>query len=336
MNHSIPIVQVGLGPIGLELMRLIATRPALSIVAAVDIDPALTGRTLSELADATIAPAVSVQDNLAGSLASTRARGGVAIVSTGSRLEAIMPTLYELIGHGLHVVSTCEQLSYPWQTHSAVAQRIDEAAREAGVAVIGTGVNPGFLMDLLPVTLSGMCRQVRHVHVERVQDAAARRLPFQRKVGAGLDAEQFEARVREGTLRHVGLAESMHMIAAALGWELARVEDHIEPALADCPVEGPDGLIATGFARGVEQTGLGFVNDREVIRLTFRAAVGEPECFERIRLDADPPVDMQIEGGINGDVATAAVVVNTVEAITRARPGLRTMIDIPSPASRGV
>ncbi len=336
MNHPIPIVQVGLGPIGLELIRLIAGRPGLSVVAAVDIDPALAGRALRELADASIDPAVKVQHDLPGALASARARGGVAILSTGSRLEAIMPTLYELIGQGLHVVSTCEQLSYPWQTRSALARRIDEAAREAGVAVIGTGVNPGFLMDLLPVALSGMCRQVRHVHVERVQDAGTRRLPFQRKVGAGLDAEQFEARMREGTLRHVGLAESMHMMAAALGWDLGRVEDHIEPVLAESPVECTDGLIAAGFARGVEQTGLGFVNEREVIHLTFRAAVGEPECFERIRLDADPPVDMRIEGGINGDSATAAVVVNTVEAITRSRPGLRTMIEMPPPASRGV
>ena len=336
-SAPIPIMQVGLGPIGLELARFIGQRGGLKLVAAVDVDPALSSRCLAEIAEADVDPSLRIEADLAAALArcGDGLRGGVALVATGSSLEAVAPTILELVDSGLHVVSSCEQLSYPWKTLPQLACRIDGAARDRGVAVLGTGVNPGFLMDLLPVALSGVCRQVRHVYVERCQDAAQRRLPFQKKVGAGLDRGAFEARVKQGTLRHVGLSESMHMIAAALGWGVDRVEDIVEPVLAQTPVHAGAERIPAGHARGVLQTGRAFIADREVIRLIFRAAVGEPRSYERIRFDADPPVDLQIDGGIHGDVATTAMLINATGAIAHAAPGLRTMIDIAPPPSWG-
>ncbi|MBC7234194.1 MAG: dihydrodipicolinate reductase, partial [Chloroflexi bacterium] len=245
---TIRVLQMGLGPIGRRVTRYLLERGGLEIVGAVDSDPALRGKRLDELADLAAEGLVSgvvvvgsVEEALAGGSAD------VAVVTTTSSLARLEPQLAPLIAHGLRVVSTCEELAYPWKRQPALARRIDIAAREAGVAVLGTGVNPGFLMDLLPVALSGVCQRVETVLVERVQDAQYRRLPFQKKIGAGLSPAEFDAKIREGSLRHVGLTESMHMIAAAFGWELSETEEQIEPVLAEHTVRTPDLVIEPGW-----------------------------------------------------------------------------------------
>ena len=183
-------------------------------------------------------------------------------------------------------------------------------------------------MDFLPLALSGVCQQVRTVRVERIQDAQHRRIPFQKKIGAGLTIDEFNALVNEGTLRHVGLTESIHMVASAFGWELTKTEELIEPVVADRRVETPRLTIEQGRAAGVEQLGYGYIDDERVIELVFRAAVGEPESYERILMRGTPDLDMRISGGINGDIATAAIVVNAIPTVIAARPGLRTMADM--------
>jgi 4-hydroxy-tetrahydrodipicolinate reductase len=213
-----------------------------------------------------------------------------------------------------------------------VAQRIDRLCRDNGIACVGTGVNPGFLMDYLPAVLTGLCRKVTGVRVWRIQDASVRRIPFQQKIGAGLTTKEFEAKVRDGTLRHVGLPESVDLIATRLGWQLDKTIESIEPVMAEQPVNSGYQPIAKGMVRGVYQIGRGFMGRDEVITLTFRAAVGEPESYEEIRIEGDPAFSSRIAGGINGDIATCAVTLNVVRSILEVAPGLRTMADLPVPS----
>ena len=322
---KIKVVQMGLGPIGNKATLYLAERENLQIVGAVDADPAKVGKDVGVLAG--LAPlGVAVKPDIAQALAGQSA--DVVLLTTSSALTRIADQLKQVLPFGVHVVSSCEELSYPWQTNPAVAGEIDELAKKHGVSVLATGVNPGFLMDFLPIAMTGVCKSVRQVTVERIQDATFRRIPFQKKIGAGLTQAEFQAKVEQGVLRHVGLTESVQMIASRLGWRLDSTSDEIAPVVAEKDVPLGDGVIEAGKVLGVRQIGRGIVNGREAITLFFRAAIGEPESRDRIIIDGEPSIDSCIKGGVNGDVATCAILVNAIPAVVKARPGLRTMADI--------
>jgi hypothetical protein len=324
MATPIRLLQIGLGPLGRMLTPVLSTKKSLEIVAALDIDPTLTGTDLGELADA--GKGISISGTLNDALA---ARPDVAVVTTVSELDRLWPQIEPVIEAGIHIVSTCEELSYPWTTNPELSNTIDAAARSHNVSVLGTGVNPGFLMDFLPSAATAACRRVDTVLVERIQDASSRRLPFRQKIGAGLTAKEFAKRTDAGKIRHVGLTESAHFIAAKLGWTLDRTEDIVEPVITDVAVEGDGWIVQPGFATGVNQTGRGFIGDREVITFVFRAAVGQPEPRDTVTLKGDPDYVVTIPGGTHGDVATCAIVANAIPSVLAALPGLRTMADIP-------
>ena len=230
---------------------------------------------------------------------------------------------------GRELGDLCEELFFPWKTNPEVAKRIDEICRQNGVACVGTGVNPGYLMDLLPTFLSGLCQDVRKVEVWRVQDASVRRIPFQQKIGAGLTLEEFEVKKKAGTLRHVGLPESVDFIAEKLGWKLDRNTESLEPVVAESQIDSGYKPISKGMACGVHQVGRGFVGEQEVITLNFRAAVGEPESYDQVHIDGEPGIHSRISGGVNGDIAMCAITLNAVRSILQASPGLKTMGQIP-------
>jgi 4-hydroxy-tetrahydrodipicolinate reductase len=184
-------------------------------------------------------------------------------------------------------------------------------------------------MDLLPTVLSGLCQNVSKVEVWRIQDASVRRIPFQQKIGAGLTLDEFEAKKKAGTLRHVGLPESVDFIAERLGWKLDKNTESLEPVIAESQIDSGYKSIAQGMARGVHQVGRGFVGEQEVITLNFKAAVGEPESYDQVHIDGEPGIKSRIAGGVNGDIATCAITLNAVRSILQASPGLKTMGQIP-------
>ena len=322
------MVHFGLGTIGLEVARLVSQRPYFFPVAAVDQDPSLIGQDFAQLVDKEAKPDGIKVGDISGL---TMKVVDVVAHCTGSSLEAVIPQLLACVSAGLDVVSTCEELSYPWDTSPAQAEQLDAAAKEAGVSILGTGVNPGFAMDYLPIVLTGASRRVDRVRVHRVQDAGQRRLPLQRKVGVGLDREEFQHRVEAGSVRHVGLRESAQAVAAALGWRLTKLDEMIEPIIAEAPTPSGLGEIAPGRVTGVRQVATGIVEDREVVELELEMAVGLDSPRDEILITGDPDIQMIIPGGLHGDVATAAVVVNALRRIVDARPGLVTMADLPPP-----
>jgi 4-hydroxy-tetrahydrodipicolinate reductase len=321
------VVQVGLGAVGRRLTQFLLERPQVEIVGAVDLDPALAGRDLGEVADLGRELGVRVGQELAPAFA----RGPVqaALLTTVSGLAEVKPQIAALLEHRANIVSSCEELCHPWETSPEMSAEIDALAKVAGVSVLGTGVNPGFLMDLLPIALTAICRRVEKITVLRYQDARFRRLPFQQKIGAGLTLEQFEEKKRAGSVRHVGLTESMHMIASRMGWKLDRAEDAISPVMAGEEVRSEEITARPGMVCGVQQIGSGYVEGKERIRLGFRACLGEREVQDTVIVEGEPPLRFTIPGGVNGDIATCAVLTNAIPVVVDAPPGLRTMADIP-------
>jgi len=323
---KIKVVQIGIGPLGQKITRYILEREAIRIVAAVDLDPGKAGKDLGEVCGLK-SMGIPIAPSLARALKAGKA--DAAVLTTVSDMIRITPQIEEILSFGLPVVSTCEELSYPWETSPQLAGRIDQAARARGLAVLATGVNPGYLMDSLPLVLTAVCQRVDRIRVSRLQNAAFRRLPFQKKIGAGLSLEQFEVKKLAGTLRHVGLTESMHMIASRLGWKLDRTEEVLTPVIARQKIVTEALTIPAGYASGVQQIGRGFVGGEERITLIFRASVGEPASEDTVEIEGEPRIVSRIEGGVNGDVATCAIALNALKQVLRAQPGLRTMADIP-------
>ncbi len=326
-------MHVGLGPIGAGVVRQVAARKGFTIVSAVDIDPAKLGRDLGEVCGIGRALRVKVTDDIARTIKATRP--DVAVLCTSSSLKKVVPEFEAVLRLKVPIVSTTEELAYPVKSNRAAAKKIDAMAKRARVAVLGTGVNPGFAMDALPIALTGVCARVEAIAVDRVQDARIRRLPFQKKIGAGLTRDQFMERVKEGSVRHVGLAESITMIADAMGWKLDRVTDEIQPKIAAARVASQFLTVEPGFVCGLIQDGVGYRKGEPVITLHMEAYLGAPESYDAVRITGDPPLHLKIAGGVHGDLATASITVNSIPKVLRAAPGLRTMRDMALPSFAG-
>ncbi len=324
------VVQVGLGPIGAAVVRQLVARRGVVVAGAVDRDPAKVGRDVGQVCGIRRRLHVAVSDDLARTIKAVQP--DVAVLCTGSSLTRVLPEFETVLKLRVPIVSTTEELAYPVRHNAAIAKRIDMLAKRARVAVLGTGVNPGFVMDTLPIVLTGACTAVEGIEVDRVQDARVRRLPFQQKIGAGLTLDEFAAMVKDGGVRHVGLVESITMIADALGWRLDRLTETVVPKVAHAAVSSDVLSVQAGHVCGLIQDGIGYRKGTPVIRLHMEAYLGAPASYDAVRVIGTPPLVMRIEGGVHGDLATTAMVVNSLPKVIQASPGLRTMRDMPLPS----
>jgi 4-hydroxy-tetrahydrodipicolinate reductase len=329
----IRVVHFGLGPIGAGVVRQVAERRGFKIVGAVDIDPAKAGRDLGDVAGVGRPLRVKVSSDAVRTLKS--AKPDVVVLCTSSSLKQVLPQMETILKLKVPIVSTTEELAYPTRGNMRVARAVHQLALKSRVAVLGTGVNPGFVMDALPIMLTGVCERVDAIRVERIQDARIRRLPFQQKIGAGLTREQFQRKVDDGSVRHVGLAESVSMIADALGWKLDRITDEIEPRIATATVASEFLAVDPGYVCGIVQDGVGYRGEQPIITLHMEAYLGAPESYDAVEIAGSPALRTKVAGGVHGDIATASIVVNSIPKILEVSPGLHTMRDMPLPSFFG-
>jgi len=327
MTKKIRAVQYGCGPIGCSVAKLASQRRDIELVGAIDIDKDKVGKDLGEVMGLDKPLGVTISDDTDAVLSQTKP--DIVLHTTSSWLKKVSEQLAGIIRAGVNIVSTTEELSFPWRKEPGLAAEIDKLAKEHKVTVLATGINPGFLMDTWPLAMTAVCQEVKQVRVARIQDASPRRLPFQKKIGAGCTLEEFKKLVDTGTLRHVGLAESIAMIAAGLGWELDDIRDEIEPIVAESEVRSQYLTVKPGQAAGVKQIGRGLSGGREVITLDFQAYLGAKESYDAVYITGTPNMEVVIKGGTHGDIATAAIVVNATRRVVEAPPGLVTMKDMP-------
>lgn len=332
-QQPIRVVQFGLGAIGADIARLIAHEPGLALVGGIDTDERKIGADLGELLDLPQPLGTRVRGDAAAVLRQTQP--DVVVIATTSLLHDVFPHIRTCVQAGAHVVSTCEELVYPVREEPEVATAIDALARTAGVAVLGIGINPGFAMDLLPILLTGPSSDVTRVRVSRVVDASTRRWTLQQRLGVGLEPARFREWVRQRTTPHVGLRQSLHMVADAFGWQVDRITEGIEPIIADAWVQTPYVSAGSGQVAGIHQWAHGVVERRTVLELDWRTAVGLGASYDAVQIEGTPPIDMLIRGGIHGDLAAATLVTRAVPLVVAARPGLRTVLDLPIVHYRG-
>ncbi len=328
MDRDIRVVHVGLGPMGLRIVRhILAERQGIRYVGAIDVAPQLEGRDLGELAG--VGPcAVPVTGDAARVFQETKP--DIAIYTTVSHLKRFLPQTDVAIRNGVNVISTCEELAFPNFVDSELTARYDELCRKHGVTMLGTGIAPGFLMDLRASVLTAACKDVQRIEITRRMDAAFGRQPFQQKLGVGMDVEAFRAAVAAGAIRgHVGLEMSICLIADALGWALEEVRVMApEPVMAGIPVASEFFTVGTGQVKGTEQQAVGVVDGEEKIWLDFAAYLGADPSYDEVALYGTPELRARVTPCWPADSGTVAMVVNLIPAVINACPGLLTINDL--------
>ncbi len=327
-SDEIRAIQYGLGPIGSAVARHVVERPGVELVGGVDIDPAKVGQDVGEVIGLDRPLGFVVAEKLAQVLARTQA--DVVLHTTSSYFDLFKPQIIEILEAGLDVVSTAEELSFPWLAHPDEAAEIDAVAKRVGKTVLATGVNPGFIMDSLPLYLTAICQQVERIDVTRVINASTRRGPFQAKIGAGMTVDDFEARLATGRMGHVGLPESAGMVFHTLGKRLVHYESSVEPVVAGEPVKTDFFEVRPGQVRGLKQVARAYAdeNENEFMTLTFIAALEAGNEGDTIKITGKPNLEIKLTG-TNGDISTVAIAVNTIRRVREAAPGLVTMRDLP-------
>jgi 4-hydroxy-tetrahydrodipicolinate reductase len=326
---KIKVAQFGLGPIGLETLKLAATKPWAEIVGGVDIDPAKIGQDLGELTGMKALLGRRVYGSLEELVA--RATPDLIFHTAVSKFKDAFPQIEPMACRSISVVSSCEELLFPQLREPKLAARLRQICRRHGSRVLGTGVNPGFVMDILPVCLTGVSREVRAVHVQRVVNASTRRGPLQRKIGSGWPPAKFRRLFKEGKAGHAGLKESLALIAHCLGWKVKNLVETGDAVVADHDIRTAHLEVKKGQTCGLHQRAEGTVDGKVRLTLDLKMYLDAENPHDAVHIEGEPPLDVVINGGVAGDQATVAALVNAAPALLHAPPGLLLMTDLPVP-----
>ena len=331
--RNVRIMLYGVGAVGSLIAKFLLEKEGVEIIGAVDKAKDKIGKDLSEIIGTKKKLGITISKNVDEALSGRKA--DIVIHATSSFLKDTYPQIASIIEHGIRVVSTCEELTYPYLKETKLAEKLDALAKKHNATVLGTGINPGFLMDTLVITLTAVCQKIDKITATRVMDAGKRRQPFQKKIGAGLTTKEFHAKIENGEITgHVGLEQSIAMIASAIGWKLGKITvTPVEPVVAKKAVASDYIKVKTGDVAGLRQKALGIKGNKEAIILDFQAYLGAKEEYDAIKIEGVPSVNQKIQPCVHGDVGTVATIVNSIPKVLQAPAGLFTMKDLPVPSA---
>jgi 4-hydroxy-tetrahydrodipicolinate reductase len=319
--EKLRVVLYGVGAIGSRIAKFLLEKNGVEIVGAIDVAKEKVGKDLGHVLGIDKRLGVTVSDD--SDVVLSKVNANIVIHSTTSFLKQVYPQIAKIVEHGVNVVSTCEELSYPCATDPELAKKLDESAKKHKATVLGTGINPGFMMDTLVIAFTGVCQTVERIKATRVVNAAKRRVQFQKKIGVGLAIDEFKEKMEKKSITlHVGIEQSIYLIASALGWELDEIK-----------VESKAIQAKSGQVTGLRQYGRGIKLGKEIITLDLQAYVGAEEEYDSIDIEGVPSIHMKLSPGVHGDLGTVAVIVNSVPKVINAKPGLVTMKDLSVPSA---
>ncbi len=334
MKKQFDIIQVGLGPMGKIITKLLLQRKNISLRGVIDIDHLLVGKELSEVLDIEKKLDLTIESDLDSIL--SRENADVVIIATSSSLEKIVPTIESAVKSGSNVISICEELSYPFQYHAERSKKLDVLAKLNNVTIVGIGINPGYLMDLLPIVLTAPCQSVKSIKVTRMMNSTKRRVSFQKKIGTGLSVDEFHKKISNKEITgHVGITQSIQMIVSALGIEYDEiVELPPQEIIAKKEFTTSYGeIVPEGYVCGLQSKAYAKKEGKEIILLDFVAYAGEHDEYDSVLIEGIPSIHQKIIGGVHGDLGTSAIVANLIPKVIDARTGLLTMKDLPVPCN---
>jgi hypothetical protein len=341
MKDMVKVLIWGFGAMGSGMAEMLLDKRGVQIAGVCDNHPQRKNRSMFDVLARPAGghPGVIIRDDIEAALADAETVGGarIALLATDSFTRKAFDKIMLLVNRGLNVISTAEEMAYPKAGEQELAARIDAAAKAAGVSVLGTGINPGLIMDLLVVMMTGACADISHIKAERVNSLSPFGPAVMEEQGVGLSPEAFAAGAADGSLAgHVGFNESVNMIADAVGWKLdGPVQQAMEPIVSTVPRTTRYVEISPGQVAGCSMTGYGNVGGRKAIEMVHPQQI-EPEqegteTGDYISISGTPDINLQIKPEVPGGIGTIAMCVNMIPQVINAPPGLKTMLDLPVP-----
>jgi 4-hydroxy-tetrahydrodipicolinate reductase len=333
---KIRVVLWGLGAMGSGMAKMLLSKEGFQITGICDLHPARIGRRLSDVLAMSVPDDsdIFVQSEVHGLI--NRSRCDLVLLATDSFTKQAFPKLKYILEQGVDVISTAEEMSYPQAGEPILAQELDILAKSHGATVLGCGINPGMMMDLLVVMMTGVMADVQSIDVARVNSLSPFGPTVMEEQGVGLSTEDFAKKQATGHLAgHVGFRESAQMIADALGWKLSSFSQWMAPIVTHADRKSPYGEAKKNHVAGVDMNALAMVDGLPKIRLShpqqIEPHVGGVETGDYIRIQGTPEVHLSIQPEIDGGIGTIAVCVNMIPHVLNAKPGLKTMLDLPVP-----
>lgn len=336
MKRNVKVAIWGFGAMGSGMAKMLTTKQGVEIVAVCDLHPERVGKDMYDVLGVSRGdrPAVIIGDKVEEVI--TEKCCDVVLCATDSFTKNAFPRLKYCLEQKLNVISTAEEMAYPQAQSPELAKQLDDIAKANGVSILGTGINPGLIMDLLVVILTGAMTDLQHVKAERVNSLSPFGHAVMEEQGVGITVDTFNKGVADGTLAgHVGFAESISMIADAVGWKVDDIKTQMKPIVTDVDRKSPHGFAAAGNVAGVNMTGQGYVGGDVLIDMYHPQQI-EPEQVgvhtgDYITLKGSPEINMAIKPETEGGLGTIAMCVNMIPQIINASPGLKTMLDLPVP-----
>jgi hypothetical protein len=330
--QKVKVAQFGLGPIGIESVKLAAEKDWIEIVGGVDIDPAKVGKSLGDLTGNSKLSNAKVYKSFDELY--EKAKPDVVLHTAGSKADSSIAQIKPMAERGVSAISSCEELLFPKLRAPKLADELDAICKMHNARVLGTGVNPGFVMDVLPVCMTGVSRTVEKIYVERVVDASTRRQPLQKKVGSGMDPKEFQALYDQGKAGHAGFLESLALIGHCMGWEFTETREDFKPMIADHDITTKFFNVKKGQACGIHQRVIGKVGNVTKVEMDLKMYLDAPDPHDAVKITGDPPLEMIVTTGVAGDHATVAALVNAIPRVLKAPAGVLLMTDVAVPAWR--
>ncbi|HEX8523439.1 MAG TPA: hypothetical protein VF669_14395 [Tepidisphaeraceae bacterium] len=326
---TIKVAQFGLGPIGIEAVKLAGEKAWIEVVGGVDIDPAKVGKTLGDVTgDARLSrgKVYKTFEELA-----EKSKPDVVLHTAGSKAAGAIEQIRPMAERGVSVVSSCEELLVPKFRAPELAEELDALCRKTGARVLGTGVNPGFVMDVLPVCMTGVSRTVEHIYVQRVVNATTRRMPLQKKIGSGMEPDEMRRLFAEGKAGHAGFLESLALIGHAMGWAFTETYELFEPVVAPYDIATKFFSVKKGQCCGIHQQVVGKVGNVQRVHMDLKMYLDARDPHDLVKITGEPPLEVRINGGVAGDSATVASLVNAIPRVLKAPAGVLMMTDVAVP-----
>ncbi|MBE0449638.1 MAG: NADP-binding protein [Clostridia bacterium] len=335
-KETVKVAIWGFGAMGSGMAKMLLTKQGVEIVGVCDRNPDRVGKDIHEILGVERGDRKPVIVRPEIDEVISEGSCDVCLCATDSFTEKAFPRLKYVLEKKINVISTAEEMAYPKAQNPELAAKLDQIAKENGVSILGTGINPGLIMDLLVVVLTGCMTDVTHVEAKRVNSLSPFGHAVMEEQGVGITVDEFNKGVEEGTLAgHVGFAESINMIADAIGWKVDDIKTQMAPIVTTVDRQAPHGFAAAGNVAGVSMTGQGYVDGEVKIDMIHPQQI-EPEMEgtytgDYITLKGTPEVNMTIKPEVEGGLGTIAMCVNMIPQIINSEPGLKTMLDLPVP-----
>lgn len=333
---KIRVVLWGFGAMGSGMARMLLAKTGFRIAGVCDLHPKRVGRRLSDVLAMPVAAEsdVLIQSGIEG-LVDPKVCD-VVLLATDSFTKQAFPKLKYILERGVDVISTAEEMSYPQASEPELAKTLDAIAKEHGATVLGCGINPGMMMDLLVVMMTGVMSDVRRIEVARINSLSPFGPTVMEEQGVGLSTDEFVRKQQEGHLAgHVGFCESSRMIADAIGWKLESFAQTMAPIVTEVDRKSAYGEALKGHVAGVDMNAVAYVDNELKIRLShpqqIEPQLGGVQTGDYITIHGTPEVRLSIKPEIDGGIGTIAVCVNMIPHVLNAKPGLKTMLDLPVP-----